>query len=203
MCYNKNLMKNRKIYFLLTCFLITLFCGLSYGSVQQSLRLSADDSQVQITGDILNSLSQGADPKQLSATAADMSTTLTPFVIIYDNNEKAVGSTVELDKKIPVPPSGAFKKTAKLNEARFTWEPKKGVREASIMVKYKNGYVLVGKSLKEVEYKIDKIFMLTIVAWVMGIGATSLAFFLTRPEKVAEVKIETKAPKKSSRKAKK
>lgn len=196
-------MVNRRIFYLLICFLVTLFSGLVYGATQQSLRLSADDPQVQITGDILNSLTQGADPKQLSATPADMSTALTPFVIIFDNKEKALGSTVELDKKIPVPPSGAFEKAKKYNENRFTWEPKKGLRQASVMVKYKDGYILAGKSLREVENRVKIIFRLVGVAWILGIAVTSLAFFLTRPRKNAALEFEAISPKKPSRRAKK
>ncbi len=203
MCYNDCLMANWKIFYILVCFLVTLFSGLVFVTTQQSLRLSANDPQAQITQDILNSLSQGADPKQLSPTTVDMTKATSAFVIIYDNNEKAVGTTVQLDKKTPVPPKGAFEKTKKNNESRFTWEPKDELRQAVVMVKYKDGFVLVGKSLGEIENRIKIIMRIVGVAWVVGIAATSLAFFLTRPEKTVAVKVETLTPKKSSRKAKK
>lgn len=196
-------MANRRIFYLLICFLVTLFSGLVYGAVGQSLRLLADDPQVQITQDILSSLGQGADPKQLSATVSDISTTMTPYVIIYDNNEKVLGSTIELDKKTPVPPKGVFEKAKKYNENRFTWEPKKGLRQAAVMVKYKDGFVLSGKTLKEVENRTKIIFKLVGVAWVIGIAATSMAFLLTRSKNEVIKETEISSPKKSSRKVKK
>ena len=174
-------MTTRKIFLILTCFLVTLFSGVIFVTVQQSLRLSANDPQVQIAGDILNSLAQGADPKQLSTTTVDMASATNPFVIIYDNSEKVVGTTVELDKKTPVPPKGAFEKTKKNNESRFTWEPKKGLRQAAVMVKYKDGYVLTGKSLGEIEDRIMSILRIVGIGWVVGIAATAFAFLFTRP----------------------
>lgn len=203
MCYNSFLMANRKIFYILTIFLISLFSGLVFIATQQSLRLSADDPQVQITQDILNSLSQGADPKQLSPTTVDMAGATSAFVIIYDNNQKAVGTTVELDKKTPVPSPQVFEKTKKNNENRFTWEPKKGLRQATVMVKYKDGYVLVGKSLGEIENRVKLILRIVGVAWIVGIAATTLAYLFTRPrnESVVEV-INTSSPRKSARKKK-
>ncbi len=197
-------MENRKIFFILIAFLVTLFSGLVFVASQQILRLTANDPQVQITQDILNSLSQGADPKQLSPTTVDMTKATNPFVIIYDNNQKAVGTTVELDKKTPVPPKEAFEKTKNNNENRFTWEPKKGLRQATIMVKYKDGYVVVGKSLREIDNRIKMMLQLAGVAWVMGIAATSLAFLFTRTKSKSEVQeVKVAAPRKSARKAKK
>ncbi len=197
-------MQNRKIFFILTAFLVTLFCGLVFAISQQMLRLTANDPQVQIAQDILNSLAQGADPKQLSPTTVDMTKATNPFVIIYDNSEKAVGTTVELDKKTPVPPKGAFEKTKKNNESRFTWEPKEGLRQAAVMVKYKDGYVVVGKSLGEIDNRIKMMLKLVSVAWVMGIAATSLAFLLTRSKSKAVVQeVKVSSPRKSSRSKKK
>ncbi len=197
-------MSNWKIFYILVIFLVTLFSGLVFVSVMQSLRLSANDPQVQITGDILSSLSQGADPKQLSPTTVDMASASNPFVIIYDNNEKALGSTVTLDKKTPIAPKAAFEKTKKNNENRFTWEPKDGLRQAVVMVKYKDGYVLVGRSLGEVDERIKMVMRVVGIAWVIGISATTLAFLLARPKKEMLVE-ETKpvSPKRSTRSKKK
>lgn len=195
-------MSNWKIFYILVIFLVTLFSSIVFVTVMQSLRLSANDPQVQISGDILSSLSQGADPKQLSPTTVDMASTTNPFVIIYDNNEKALGSTVTLDKKTPVAPKAAFEKTKKYNENRFTWEPKDGLRQAVVMVKYKDGYVLVGRSLGEVDSRIKMIMRVVGIAWVIGIAATTLAFLFTRPRKEVVVE-EVKVSRKSSRTKKK
>ena len=197
-------MTTRKIFLILTCFLVTLFSGVIFVTVQQSLRLSANDPQVQIAGDILNSLAQGADPKQLSTTTVDMASATNPFVIIYDNSEKVVGTTVELDKKTPVPPKGAFEKTKKNNESRFTWEPKKGLRQAAVMVKYKDGYVLTGKSLGEIEDRIMSILRIVGIGWVVGIAATAFAFLFTRPrnEEVLE-EVKPVSPRKPAKRTKK
>jgi hypothetical protein len=193
-------MKTKNLYFLLAFFLITLFCGLVYASTQQSLRLSADDPQTQIVRDVLGSLNEGAEPAQLSLTASDMANTLSSFVIIYDNKEKVAGSTVQLDKKVPTPPSGAFEKVKNNNESRFTWEPKKGVRNAVVMIKYKDGYILAGRSLREIEKREKIVLLYSLAAWVLGVGATTLVYLFSKSKaNTQEIVNESPAPKRKPR----
>lgn len=184
-------------FLILVYFLITLFCGLIFVSVQQSLRLSANDPQIQIASDVTTSLKAGADPSQLSPSQLDIKTSLSPFVIIYDNNGKTVASSGQLDKKTPVPPREVFDRAKKYGENKFSWAPAKDVRHAAVVVKYDKGFVLVAKSLKETERRIAVIFKFSVIAWILGIGATTFVFLINRPalaEKPTRV-----SPVKSSR----
>lgn len=61
----------------------------------------------------------------------------------------------------------------------MSWQPVKEVRVASVVVKYKNGFVLVARSLKEIELREDLTLKFAVIAWILGIGVTSLAFFLS------------------------
>lgn len=192
-------MNNRIIFWALTCFLVTLFCGLVYATTLSSIRQAGNDPQIQITQDILSSLKAGADPSQLSANRVDLKTAQSAFVVIYDKNKKAVASTGELDKKIPVPPDAAFDGAKKFGENRFSWEPTKDLRFAAVLVSYDKGFVLAARSLKETQNRISRIVRLVGIAWVLGIGATSLAFFLTRPRTNVIVTTEKPAPVRKSR----
>lgn len=197
-------MSNKVIFWLLSCFLITLFCGLVYASVQQSLRLSADDPQIQISQDVVNSLNQGADPRQLSASNLDLRKSLSPFVVIYDKSGKAVASSGVIDGKPPVLPQGVFDFVSKHGEKRLSWQVEKGVRMASVVVKYKNGFVLVARSLKEVEVREDIVLKFAVIAWILGIGATSLAFFISGKKlKISSIRFPKKFLTKLPKRAKK
>mgnify|MGYP001608060377 FL=1 len=183
-------------FLILVYFLITLFCGLIFVSVQQSLRLSANDPQIQIASDVTTSLKAGADPSQLSPSQLDIKTSLSPFVIIYDNNGKAVASSGQLDKKTPVPPKEVFDRAKKYGENKFSWAPAKGVRQAAVVVKYDKGFVLAAKSLKETERRIAVIFKFSVIAWILGIGATTLVFLSSRPASEKPTKTPSRSKKK-------
>lgn len=154
------------------------FSGLVYVSTQQVLRLSANDPQIQIAQDVVNSLNGGADPRQLSPNQLDIKTSFSPFVIIYDKNGKVVASSGQLNKKTLVPPKGVFESAKKYGENKFSWAPAKDVRQAAVIVKYDKGFVLVARSLKETEKRTAVILRFAAIAWLLGIGATTVAFLL-------------------------
>lgn len=172
-------MNNKFVFWALSCFLITLFSGLVYASSQQVLRQSANDPQIQIAQDVVSSLMAGADPRQLSPNKLDIRTSLSPFVIIYDNNGKAVAASGQLDNKTPIPPAGVFEFAKKHGENRFTWQPNKQVRDAVVIVKYDKGFVLAGRSMREIEIREDRELKFSAIAWILGIGATTIVFLLT------------------------
>jgi hypothetical protein len=63
-----------------------------------------------------------------------------------------------LDGKIPIVPLGVLENSKGKDYNFVTWQPKSGVRIASVSVSAKNYYVLSGRSLKEVEKRIDLLF---------------------------------------------
>jgi hypothetical protein len=162
-------------------FVSTVICFLVYGTVQQSLRLSANDPQTQIAQDGAAALSSGLDPNSVNLNAnIDMATSLASFVIIFDDKGKVVTSSTILNGKTPVPPMGVFDYTRKNGSDRFTWQPQKGVRVAAVVVPFKgstvSGFVLAGKSLTEVESRENKILILC----AAGLGMTLVgSLFLT------------------------
>ncbi len=198
-------MREKQIYLLLIFFLVTIFSGSVYLTGQQIIRQNADDPQVQIANNVVASLKAGADPSQLSPTQLDIKSSPDPFVVIYDKNGKGIASSGQLDKKIPVPPKGAFDKAAKYGENRFSWTPAKNVRHAAVIVPYDKGFVLAAKSLRETQKRTLAIARTTAIAWVLAIAAITFAFLLSRPKISSEVseKPVRKSPTRSSRRTKK
>lgn len=145
---------------------ITLLSGLIYFVEQQNLRMGANDPQVQFAQDIASSLSQGTPPDTIiPPSRVDMSKSLAVFIMIFSNDKKLVLSTGEISGKVPELPSGVFDFVSKNREDRITWQPQKGVRAAAVVEKYKDGYVLVGRSLKEVESREDKLLQQVLLGW--------------------------------------
>lgn len=158
---------------------------------QQVLRTGADDPQVQIATDmaallsrygVTDGLRQGA---LLSTGVVDMERSLSPFVIVYDDQGHALGSNAQLDGQTPVLPKGVFDYVRTHGEERVTWRPIAGsraVRIAAVVERVNGpqpGFVLAGRSLREVQSRIGHVENLAGLAWLamMGLIVVGTAVF--------------------------
>ena len=61
---------------------------------------------------------------------------------------------------------------------RITWQPRTGVRQAIVAVYFhgrKTGYVVAGRSLREVEKRVDDLGLIVAAAWLVTLLATLAA----------------------------
>ena len=182
--------KTMKLFFIAKFFLplaliITLLCGLVYISGQQILRQGANDPQIQIAEDSAARLESGEKPENIfSSQKIDISRSLAPFVIVYDKSGKVTFASGILEDRIAVLPTGVLADSRLEN--RTTWEPAEGVRIATVVVPYKNGYVLAGRSLREVEKREERLLLEVKIIWavaIMGVGVMVVLFSLLYPNK--------------------
>jgi hypothetical protein len=157
---------------------ITCLSGLIYLTVQQDIRIGANDPQIQIAQDLADQLSTGQNPQSfIPPTKTDISRSLANYIMVFDKNGKLVGSSASLDGKDPTLPQGIFSsaKTSKTNELRFTWQPKTGVRSAVVLDYYKGpipGFVLIGRSLREIEVREDQQEQIVFLGWAVTMLAS-------------------------------
>jgi hypothetical protein len=160
----------------------TGLCGLVYLTMQQDLRISGNDPQIQIAEDVATQIGTGQNPLAfIPPIKVEISKSLANYIIIFDDKGKILGSSAVLDGKSPVIPQGVFVNTKKLGETRFTWQPESGVRSAVVVNYFKgltNGYVLVGRSLREIEKRENNIELIVFLAWIaiMGSSLVSILF---------------------------
>lgn len=163
----------------------------SYMAVQQNFRQSANDPQVQLSQDIAGLIAQGADPASYDQTQkTDISQSLSPFLIITDESGKVVASSITVNGKAPIIPSGVLSFAKSHADDRVTWQPLPNAREAIVVKYYKgtssSGFVIIGRSLKEIESRSDNLLKLMLG----GLGLTligSLALVLA--SKVIKAKL--------------
>jgi hypothetical protein len=157
----------------------TGLCGLIYLSVQQDLRIGGNDPQIQIAEDVAKQISIGQNPLAfIPPIKVEISESLANYIIIFDDKQKIIGSSAVLDGKAPIIPTGVFAQTKSLGETRFTWQPRTGVRSAVVVDYFKgatNGYVLVGRSLREIENRENNLELIVFLAWVVTLGASLAA----------------------------
>jgi hypothetical protein len=148
-------------------------CGLVYLTIQQSLRMGANDPQIQVAEDAAGALNGGASLYSVvPATKVELATSLAPFIIVFDDSGKVLVSSATLHGSVPVYPSGVLDYTRQHGEDRVTWQPENGVRMATVVVRYDKGFVLAGRSLREVEIRESNIEKICGVAMLVIWAAT-------------------------------
>jgi hypothetical protein len=137
-----------------------------YAIPQQVLRNGANDPQIQMATDLAAALNRYGVSDGLHHDAllqsggglVDMTRSLAPFLIVYDDQGRPLRATAELNGGTPAPPAGVFDYVRQHGEERVSWQPilgsAHGVRVAAVVERVggaQPGFVLAGRSLREVE----------------------------------------------------
>ena len=171
---------------------IVSMCGLVYLTVQQVLRKGANDPQIQLSEDFAASLTSSKVPSgEFPAQQVEISTSLAPFVMIFDDNGKVLVSNALLDGKTPQYPVGVFDYVRQHGQDRVTWQPREGVRQAAVVTRYSgpagSGFVVAGRSLREVEERSTFFLQVCAIACILTLVATAAVttflLFLTQRKK--------------------
>jgi hypothetical protein len=166
-------------HWLLVAIIITGFSGLLEATVQQVIRQSADDPQIQMAEDTATALANGQQVQNVvPAEKVDIAKSLATYIIVFDANGKAIASSAQLNGQSPSPPAGVFDYVKQNGEDRITWQPQTGVRSAAVVTQFQgsnSGFVLAGRSLREVEIREDNILHIILVGWVAILLGSLLA----------------------------
>lgn len=175
-----------------------------YAIPQQVLRQSLNDPQIQMAGDLAatlerfgvnDGLKQGALPAFGGKGNIDMARSLSPFLIVYNDEGQPVASNAQLDGQIPAPPKGVFDYVRQHGQERVSWQPvlssAHGVRIAAVIQRVQGsqpGFVLAGRNMREVETREQQVAQMAGLTWLGMLGVIAvgcLAFgWYTRPKAV-------------------
>jgi hypothetical protein len=162
------------INWLIVALVTSAFCCLVYAAVQQTLRQGANDPQIQMAEDISDALENGRSTGTLMPqNMVDLKQSLGVFVILFDDRGNQTASSGVLHGQSPQLPGGVLEYVRQHGEDRLTWQPERGVRIAAVVTRYngvKSGFVLVGRSLREVEKCIDQITLFCAVTWLLTLS---------------------------------
>lgn len=166
-------------YWLPIAILATAIAWLPYAVGQQVLRQSANDPQIQIAQDTAAKLEAGQQIQQVvPAEKIDIAKSLATYIIIFDANGNPVASSARLNGQTPTIPAGVFDDVRQTGEDRITWQPQPDVRSAIVVTQFRGptpGFVLVGRSLREVEQRENGIMLFSLLTWPMLLVTTLLA----------------------------
>jgi hypothetical protein len=168
------------IYWLILVIAITFTAGTAIVSIQQVLRQSANDPQIQIAEDISLELSKGVNPAQLdSPNKTDIDKNLDPFLLVFDRSGKSLATSAALNGVIEDVPLGALQASLKKSPNLITWQPQEGVRSALAVIPFagtastsSSGFVVIGRSLRVIESRISKLEKVIGFGWLLAIVVT-------------------------------
>lgn len=167
---------------------VTLVCGIMYVAVQHQIRTAANDPQIGMAQTYAAAMAGGASASNLlgNGLPIDVAKNMSPFAVVYDDANRVLASSIQLDGITPVLPSGVFDYTLAHGEDRLTWQPEPGVRLAIVVQRYNGsakGFVLVGRSLTEVETREGDLGVGVLVGWLVTLTLTLAAAYVLTIER--------------------
>jgi hypothetical protein len=164
------------LVFLPLAVVATALAGLVYVVAQQDGRWLANEPQVQLAEDAAARLDAGARPQdQVNPVPVDIASSLAPFVVVYGSADAVLASGGLLDGQPPAMPAGVLAAARASGRNTVTWQPRPGVRVATVSVPWKGGTVLSGRSLRLVEEHASSLLALVGAAWFVTMVALAVA----------------------------
>jgi hypothetical protein len=162
-------------FFLPLAVLATATCGLAYAETQQALRSGANDPQLQLAEDAGTRLDAGATPSSVLGPnpPVDLARSL-----VFDAQGRVLASDAILDGGQPAPPKGVLDAARPGSPNSVTWQPRDGVRVATVTVAWSGGTVLAGRSLRAVEQREANAELIAGAAWLAMLAALAAASVL-------------------------
>ena len=161
---------------------IVFLSAVIYTTIQQNFRIGANDPQIQLAEDAAAAL-ENKQPIDavIPSGKVDIAVSLAPYLVYYSADGKPAAGSGYLHGSLPDLPAGVFDFTRQNQEDRLSWQPEAGVRSATVIVAVdggKGGYVLAGRSLREVEKRVDNLTLLVGAGCAGTLAATLILCIL-------------------------
>jgi hypothetical protein len=167
---------------------VSVLTLLTYVSMQQAYRQGANDPQIQIAEDGARALARGAAPGAVVGEApVDIEVSPAVWTAVVGEDDRVLAANVRLDGRTALPPAGVFDEARRSGENRISWQPRPGVRSATVSVRVPGGsrrVVVAGRSLRETERRVDQLGLRALAAWLgaslASLTAVAFGAWLTR-----------------------
>jgi hypothetical protein len=155
----------------------TILVGTAFTIGQQIVRGDANDPQVRLAEDAAARLQAGATPAGvIPPRETEMATSLAPWILVYGPDRRMLAGSATLDGKPAEYPTSVFDNSPPGGQSHaVTWQPRSGVRAASVVVGFKGGWVVAGRSLRLVEERETSLGQLAVAGWLAALVATGVA----------------------------
>ena len=175
-----NLLRWAVAFWLPAAVAVSVAAGAAYGVGQNVVRSAANDPQLQLAQEAAGELSAGAQAASVATgPRVDLATSLAVETTVVDHAGTILAATGYLDGIAVRPPLGALAAATSEEPRVVTWQPRRGVRMAAVIVPYAgssgSGAVVVARSLRVVEQRDTRLLTLVAVGWLGGLVMTAIA----------------------------
>jgi hypothetical protein len=168
---------------------VVILYGIIYLLAQQDMRRSANEALMQYAAGAMKKMDAGMPVQEAmnEFEPVDIERSLSPYMIVYDSNRKVIAGNGLLHGKVPVPPNGTFAYAAQNGPHRMSWQPGPGTGSAVILypcvVDGQQGYLLTGRSMREVEQRERTLAMYVATCLAITLIATFIVLSIIRHKK--------------------
>jgi len=167
-------------------------------AVQQDLRQSANDPQIELAEDAAAAIHNGYPLGELFAGSPHTDTTqsLAPFIMTFDSQGAFISSSAsDGSNALALPPTGIFDYVRAHGEDHVTWQTADGLRFAIVVTRWSlpskgpdgatstvsgpasSGFIVAARSLREVEVRESQLSKIMLAGWVLMVAATIIAVY--------------------------
>jgi len=163
------------VYFPLA-FGLTIAAVIAWAIAQSSTRTAGNIPQLQIASDAARRLDAGISPTVIAGGhTVDLATNFATHISVYDRRGRLLASTARLDSTVPVPPKGVLDAAQRQRSNDVTWEPQPGLRIAAVVVSWRSGTVLVGRSLAPIVQREVDLAKVVAAVWLIVLVVVGMA----------------------------
>jgi hypothetical protein len=158
----------------------TILFGTLYLVTQQLDRQSANDAPLRLASQVASEIRGGQSDTVDAQPHVDLSRSLAPFVVVENDQGRATAGSGFLDNALVSLPTGVLSHAAQSGRDDVTWQPRSGLRFATVTLKVGNSFVTAGQSLAPSENR-DGTFRLIIgLSWLVAILVIGGCWFALR-----------------------
>ncbi|MEJ1229694.1 MAG: hypothetical protein WDM88_02170 [Galbitalea sp.] len=139
----------------------TILFGTIYAVVQQFDRLSANDVPLRLASQVAAELREGQSATLDAQPHVDLSRSLAPFVVVEDAQGSPTAGSGFLRGSLVSLPTDVLSSAARTGTDTVTWQPRNGLRFATVTLRVGDQFVSAGQSLQPSESR-DGTFQLLI-----------------------------------------
>src|SRR4051812_19887662 len=163
--------------------LFSLILLLVYATVQQGYRSAANDPQVQLARDIAEDIRYTRTYRNYLDNTVDPKQSLGTFMQLYNGKGELLFSGGAVNGRAPQIPKGVLDNAKQYSENAVTWQPAADVRLATV-AEYTTmpdtAYVVVARSMQEVELRESRLTQMIILSWIIGVGIIAVHWLIQR-----------------------
>jgi hypothetical protein len=164
----------------------TAIFGAIYVVAQQIERQDANDSPSRLASQIVSELNSGGTSTLDSGPRIDLTTSLAEFYVVYDETDTAISGTGYVGSDLATLPAGVIDAARASGEDTVSWQPRPGLRFATVAVRSDHFVVVAGQSLAPSESRTDAIGVLVAALWavtmaLLAAGVALLWLWRRRP----------------------